>query len=77
VIRSSVPLERSAAASAAAAGSTICRNTKRSATKSSTGADCKCQDNISGSSMFQSDFGRTRVPTFGRATIRAFAASTL
>ena len=76
------PLDRGAenarfAASAAASGSIIWRSTNNSATKLSVGVDCKCQLSTSGSSMFQSAWGRMRVPILGLATIIALAVSTL
>ncbi len=76
-MRSIVSRDFDSAASAAAAGSTIWRSTKRSLMKAPVGEDCMCQASTSGSNRFQSSRARTRVPVFGRAAMSALALSRL
>ena len=71
-VASSSGVARSAAREDAA-GSMISRISNRQWMNSSLGFWSTCQRRTSGSSMFQSDIGRMRVPIFGRETVRPFA----
>jgi hypothetical protein len=73
-MRSSWPSSRRSAARAAAAGSTIIRNSYRPLRNSSLGSDSKNQARTSGSSRLQRLRSVTRVPVLGRLSTSPLAA---